>query len=74
MVSSILFLWYGEYCLNKCEIILTSNEIFLDKELTVREIVAIITNRQSFSSCSCKSKSPYLTSKCAYLKKKYALQ
>jgi len=62
--------WYGGDCLKKCETFLTSDEIVLDKELTVRETVTVITGGQGFSSCSCKSKSPCQTSRCACFKKK----
>ncbi|KAF0702823.1 KRAB-A domain-containing protein 2-like, partial [Aphis craccivora] len=62
--------WYGGDCLKKCETFLKSDEILLDKELTVRETVTVITEGQGFSSCSCKSKSPCQTSRCACFKKK----
>ncbi|XP_008188371.2 uncharacterized protein LOC103310808 [Acyrthosiphon pisum] len=44
--------WYGGDCLKKCETFLKSDEIVLDKELTVRETVTVITGGQGFSSCS----------------------
>jgi len=64
--------WYDGDCLKKCEAFLKSDEIVLDKELTVREIVTVITGGQGFSSCSCKSKRPCQTSRCACLKKNVA--
>ncbi|KAL4136182.1 hypothetical protein QTP88_007746 [Uroleucon formosanum] len=65
--------WYGD-CLKKCETFLTSDEIVLDKEQTVRETVTVITGGQGFSSCSCKSKSPCQTSRCTCFKKKNVVQ
>ncbi|VVC30413.1 Hypothetical protein CINCED_3A024320 [Cinara cedri] len=62
--------WYGEDCLKICERFLTNDEILLNKELTVRETVTVTTGGQGFSSRSCKSKSPYQTSRCACFKKK----
>jgi hypothetical protein len=62
--------WYGGDCLKKCEAFLTNDEILLNKELTVRETVAVITGGQGFSSCSCKAKSPCRHQDVPVLKKK----
>lgn len=48
--------WYGGDCLKICETFSTSDEVLLDKELTVRETVKVTTGGQGFSSCLCKSK------------------
>lgn len=58
-------------CSKKYKLFLKSGEVFLNKELTIRETAAATTGGQSFFSCSCKSKIPCQTSRCTRLKNKY---
>ena len=62
--------WYGGDCLKKCETFLTSDQVLLDKKLTVRECVTVTSGGQGFSSCLCKSKISCQISRCACFMKK----
>ncbi|VVC24311.1 Hypothetical protein CINCED_3A017779 [Cinara cedri] len=62
--------WHGRDCLKIQERFLTSDEILLEKELTVRKTVTVTTGGHGVSCCSCKSKSQKV---CLFKKKNCSL-